>query len=190
VASLALVVAVGLPSAEAATNAVRAGIGGLDNGTLAGGDGTGSGRITLNATGLRLVKQARRLDGTVLPQGATVDAGQELVFVLLVENPTDVPAEDVRLVDALDETAFAYVAGTLETAEVASGADDAAIWTAAWSVLTDALGSPDDEASVLDTGGPSGADRIVVGAESGQASRPVDVPAGAVRAVRFRVRVI
>jgi uncharacterized repeat protein (TIGR01451 family) len=91
--------------------------------------------------GLALVKQARALDGTVLPDQALVAPGQEIYFLLYVDNPTNVAAGDVRISDVLDETQFAYVPGTLEQNFVASGASDAVIWTGSWSALTDAAGA-------------------------------------------------
>jgi hypothetical protein len=72
---------------------------------------------------------------------------------------------------------------------VPSGSGDAAIWAGAWTSLTDALGPPDDAGSVVDTGGPVDPDRVTVGAVPGQLNQTVDVPAGSLRAVRFRVRV-
>lgn len=175
--------------AQAASNAVLAGIGGVDNGTLSGGDGTGTGRFDLESVELALVKQARATDGSVLPNGTDVLPGEEIVFVLIVENPADVTANDVRLLDPLDESQFTYLPGTLETTSLPAGADDATLWAATWSVLTDALGAPDDDASAVDTGGPPGADRISIGAEAGQANLPIDVAAGMLRAFRFHVRV-
>lgn len=177
-------------AAGAATNVVTAGIGGLDNGTLLGGDGTGPARMTLVSADVALVKQARRLDGTVLGDGADVIVGQELVVVLFVDNSTDAPASDVRIIDPLDESAFVYVTGTLETAVMPAGSGDAAIWAASWSPLSDALGAPDDAGSIADTGGGAGPDRVVFGAEPGQAGMPIDVPAGTLRAFRFHVRVM
>ena len=189
IAFLAILLLAIPPPAKAAVNAARAGIGGLDNGTIAGGDGTGEARIELFSVQLALVKQARDLAGTVLPDGTTVSPGQELYFVLYVDNPTSFAASDLRIADAIDELQFTYVPDSLEQTVVPSGSGDAAIWAGAWTPLTDALGAPDDEASIVDSGGPPGVDRATVGAEPSQANRPLDVPASSLRAVRFRVRV-
>jgi len=171
----------------AAVNAALGGLGGSNNGTLLGGDGTGDAQVTLNAVDLALVKQARDLAGTLLPDGATVVPGQELYFVLLVDNATDATAFDIRLSDPLNETEFTYVSGSLETVEVPNALD---FWTGPWAPLPDDIsGAPGDLASALDTGGPAGRDRVSVGALSGQANQPLDIPAGRVRAVRFRVTV-
>ncbi len=175
--------------ARGATNAVRGGIGELDNGTLAGGDGTGGAQFTINVVDRALVKEARDLAGQLLPGGAGVAAGQIVYFVLVVDNPTDAPAEDILITDALDETSFTYLPGSLEFAVVPSGTSGNALWNAAWTGLTDAVGAPDDMASAVDTGGGTGADRIAVGAVAGQTNLPAQTPAGSTYAVRFRARV-
>jgi uncharacterized repeat protein (TIGR01451 family) len=118
-----------------------------------------------------------------------VSPGQEIYFVVYVDNPTPATAGDLRVTDALDETQFSYIPGSLEQTLVPSGSGDAAIWAALWTPLTDALGAPDDVASVVDTGGPPGTDQVTVGAVPGQANQAADVPATSLRAVRFRVRV-
>ena len=189
VALLALAVIAFAPCALAADNAATGGIGGIDNGTLQYGDGSGQARISLFSVDLALVKQARDLSGNVLPDAAPVSPGQDLWFVLSVDNPTSAAATDVRLNDQLDEAAFAYLPGTLEQTVVPSGTSDAGLWAASWTPLSDALGAPDDEASALDTGGPAGVDRISVGAVSGQPNAGVDLPAGSRIAVRLGVRV-
>ena len=176
------------PPTHAATNAVRGGIGGIDNGTLVGGDGSGNAQVTLNVTDLALVKQARDTTGQVLAPGALTAVGQDVWFVLYVDNPTIATAEDVRIDDVLDEVAFAYATGSLEMAVLASGATDAATWAAAWTPLTD--NSADDAASALDTGGAPGPDRVTLGAVTGQANPVLAIPPGTRLALRFRVRVL
>lgn len=177
------------PPALAVDNAATGGIGGDNNGTLLYGDGSGEARVTLLVEELALIKQARDLTGVVLPDGSGVSAGQELFFVLYVDNPTVVAAANLQIDDLLDESAFTYVSGSLEQTIVPSGSSDAAIWAGAWAPLTDALGPPDDAGSAIDTGGPPAADRVTIGGVAGQANQATDVPAGALRAVRFRVRV-
>jgi hypothetical protein len=51
------------------------------------------------------------------------------------------------------------------------------------------LGGPDDEASILDTGGPAGLDLLTVGDVAGQANLFLQIPAQTQWAIRFRVRV-
>ena len=176
-------------SLYAATNSATGGLNGLNNGTLIGGDGTGNAQIEINSLQLALVKEARDLGGTVLAPGADVLGGQEIWFVLYIDNPTDVLAYRLTVEDMLDETQFTYIAGSLEQTVVASGADEMARWAGAWTPLTDALGGPDDEASILDTGGPPDADYLTVGDVAGQANQFLQIPANSQWAIRFRVRV-
>ena len=177
------------PCAVAADNAAKGGIGGIDNGTMQYGDGSGQARISLFSVDLALVKQARDLTGSVLPDAAPVSPGQDLWFVLYVDNPTPAAATDVRINDQLDETAFAYLPGSLEKTTVPSGTTDADLWASSWTPLSDPMGAPDDEGSAIDTGGPPGIDRVTVGAVSGQPNAVSDLPPGSRVAVRFRVRV-
>lgn len=188
-AVLAWILVAASPPLAAAENAVRGGIGGLDNGTLQNGDGTGQARLSLFSVDLALVKQARDLSGTVLPDAAPVSSNDEIWFVLYVDNTTAFPATDVRITDLLDEAAFRYVPGTLARTIVPSGSTDAAIWAGAWAPITDAVGGPDDEGSATDTGGPLGIDRVVVGAEPPSPNLTLSVPGSSLTAVRFRVRV-
>ncbi len=176
-------------SIYAATNSATGGFGGINNGTLVGGDGTGRARIEINSVQLALVKEARDLAGTVLAANADVNPGQEIYFVLYVDNITDFTAYRLSIQDAIDETQFTVVADSLESTSVASGADAATRWAGAWTPLTDALGGPDDEASILDTGGPAGPDLLTVGDVPGQANLLLQIPARTQWAIRFRVRV-
>jgi len=176
-------------SLYAATNSATGGMGGLNNGTLIGGDGTGTAQIEINSVQLALVKEARDLAGTVLAENADVNPGQEIYFVLYIDNITDVAAYRLTIQDAIDETQFTVVADSLETTSVVSGADAATRWAGFWTPLTDALGGPDDEASILDTGGPTGPDLLTVGDVPGQANLFLQIPAQTQWAIRFRVRV-
>ena len=176
-------------SLYAATNSATGGMGGLNNGTFIGGDGTGTAQIEINSVQLALVKEARDLAGTVLAANADVNPGQEIYFVLYIDNITDVAAYRLTIQDAIDETQFTVVADSLETTSVVSGADAATRWAGFWTPLTDALGGPDDEASILDTGGPTGPDLLTVGDVPGQANLFLQIPAQTQWAIRFRVRV-
>ena len=91
--------------------------------------------------------------------------------------------------DLLNETQFTYVSNSLETTTVPTGSNDAAIWAGAWAPLTEGLGGPDDIASITDSGGPAGLDRVTIGAVSGQANQILNIPGSALRAIRFRVTV-
>ena len=176
-------------SLYAATNAATGGISGINNGTLMGGDGTGAAQIVINSVQLALVKEARDLAGTVLAPDADVAPGQEIYFVLYIDNATDYQAYRLTVQDAIDETQFTYVASSLESTTVASGADAATRWAGTWTPLTDALGGPDDEASILDSGGAVGPDNLTVGDVAGQANAFLTIPAQTQWAIRFRVRV-
>ena len=179
---------IGSAGVFAATNSATGGINGLNNGTLIGGDGTGTAQIEINSLQLALVKEARDLAGTVLAANADVNPGQEIYFVLYVDNITDVEAYRLTIQDAIDETQFTYIADSLEATTVAGGANSATRWAGIWAPLTDALGGPDDEASILDTGGPAGPDLLTVGDVAGQANLFLQIPAQTQWAIRFRVR--
>ena len=180
---------IGPAVAHAAVNAATGGIGGIDNGTLIGGDGTGTARIELISVQLALVKEARDLPGTVLAPNANVAPGQEIYFVLYVDNITDFLAPQFTIEDALNETQFTYVPNSLETTTVASGSNAAARWAGVWTPVTDAVGGPDDEASIVDTGGPPDLDHLAIGDVTGQVNQPLLIPAQTQWAIRFRVTV-
>ena len=148
-----------------------------------------SATIIVNSVQLALVKQARDLAGTVLATGANVTPGQTIYFVLSVDNTTAYPANDIQITDQLNEAEFTYVVNSIETTVVPTGSNDAAIWAGAWSSLSDLPGAPDDIASITDTGGPAGLDRLTVGAVAVQANQMLDVAGNTLRAIRFRVTV-
>ena len=179
----------GPASLHAAVNSATGGINGIDNGTMIGGDGTGTAQFEVNSVQLSLVKEARDLAGTVLAPGADVSPNQDIYFVLYVDNITDFLAYRFTIEDAIDETQFTYIPNSLETTTVASGANDAARWAGIWTPLTDAVGGPDDEASVLDTGGPVGSDNVAIGEVAGQINLPLQISAQTQWAIRFRVTV-
>jgi len=151
---------------------------------------TSSGPVTVNSVKLALVKQARDLSGTVLPNGTNVPAGQTIYFVLYIDNSTTVQASNLTIQDLINLTQFSYVAGSLQTTTVASGSSNAAIWAGTWTALTDAVGGPDDIASRL-ANTDATHDRITVGNTTGlspaQANQPLNIAAGQLTAVRFRV---
>ena len=144
----------GPASLHAAVNSATGGINGINNGTLIGGDGTGTAQIEINSVQLALVKEARDLAGNVLAPDANVSPNQEIYFVLYVDNITDFLAYRFTIEDAIDETQFTYIPNSLEMTTEVSGANAALRWAGNWAPLTDAVGGPDDEASVVDTGGP------------------------------------
>jgi len=174
---------------HAAINSATGGINGIDNGTFVGGDGTGTAQFEINSVQLALIKEARDLTGAVLVPGADVRPNQEIYFVLYVDNLTDYLAYRFMIEDAIDENQFTYIPDSLEMTTVASGSSAAARWAGTWTSLTDALGGPDDEASVLDTGGPPGLDHLAVGEVTGQVNQLLQIPARTQWAIRFRVTV-
>jgi uncharacterized repeat protein (TIGR01451 family) len=144
----------------------------------------------VNNVQLALVKQARDFAGAVLATGATVTPGQTIYFVLHIDNTTALPANDIQITDPLDETAFTYIANSIETTVVPTGSNDNAIWGGAWSSLSDIVGAPDDIASITDSvSSPAGPDRLTIGAVAVQTNQTLNIPGGTLRAVRFRVTV-
>lgn len=186
---LAFLLGVGPPEVLAATNRAMAGIGGINNGTITGGDGTGAAEITLNTVQLTLVKQARDLAGSVIPDGADVPSNSTIYFVLYVDNTTDAEAFNVRMNDQLNESWFLYQAGSLQTTEVPSGSNDATIWNGPWSPLLDPQDA--DVCSALNTSGVTNPepDLITCGSDSSQPNPRLPVPAGTLKAIRFQVEV-
>lgn len=187
-ACVAWIVATCAP-ALGATNVATGVIGDGSGITLQGGDGTGTAAISLQSTRLALNKQARTSDGSVLADGADVSPGQEIWFVLWVDNTTDYGADALTIVDQLNESEFRYTANSIETTTVASGTDDAGLWAATWAPLSDAAGATEDEASFVDTASPAGADRLTVGSVSGQVNRDLSVAPQTMFAIRFSVTV-
>ena len=148
-----------------------------------------SGLLTVNSKTLALVKQARDLSGNVLSNGAVVANGQQIYFILFVDNPTVAAATDIRLNDRINESQFTYVLNSIETTVVPAGSNDAAIWMGTWTARTDGVGGPDDIASITDSAAPAGLDQITIGAVSGQANQVLNIPGGSLRAIRFKVQV-
>lgn len=184
---LAFLLGVGPPT-QAATNRALGGVGGIDNGTITGGDGTGTAEITLNSVQLNLAKQARDLSGNVLAADADVASGSIIYFVIHVDNNTDVEAFDVRFSDQLDENAFLYQAGSLETTEVPSGSNDTTIWAGPWVTLSDIQDG--DVCRISDNSGihPT-PDLVTCGSDSAQPNPRMPIPAGTLKAIRFQVEV-
>jgi len=185
--TFAALLAAGSLAVHAEINSVTGGIAGLDNGTLGNGDGSGDAQIAINSGTLALSKQARDLTGAVLPNGSDIAGGQEIYFVIFVDNTTLFASTDVQVTDLIDEAQFTYVAGSLEQTTVATGSADAAIWAGTWSTRTDGAG--DDQASVLDTGGPADADRLTIGAVPLQPNASLTIDGSSLYALRFRVTV-
>jgi len=186
---LAFLIGVGPPDVSAATNRVLGGIGGINNGTILGGDGTGAAAITINSVPLALVKQARDLSGNVIPDGANITSGTTIYFVLYIDNSTNAEAFDVQMRDQLNESWFRYQVGTLESTEVPTGSNDGTIWSGPWSPLLDPQDS--DSCSALNTSGLTNPepDLMTCGSDAGQPNPRMPIPAGTLKAIRFQVEV-
>lgn len=148
-----------------------------------------SGPVTVNSVNLALVKQTRDLSGVVLPNGSNVASGQQIYFVLYVDNITAVTAADIRLTDLLNEAQFTYVPNSIEATAVPTGSTNAAIWGGVWTPLTDGVGAPDDIGSITNSGGPAGLDKVTIGAVLGQENQVLNIPGNTLRAIRFKVTV-
>lgn len=154
---------------------------------------TDSPALTITATTLAVVKKAFLDDssGTEIVSGSTVAKGTIVKFMLYIDNSSAIVANDVRLEDLLDKTAFTYQTGSLRwnNAVTATAATVATIFTDTSSSgvpLTDAAGAGDvgsADAAIL----PASV-RITFGAHSAQANGPLNIPAGKIAAFMFRAR--
>jgi hypothetical protein len=150
---------------------------------------TSSGPVTVNAVSLELVKQAYTLSGDILPDGAQVLPGEEIYFVLYIDNITFVSADYIRITDIIDESMISYVPNSLEMTAVPSGSSGEVIWAGIWKSLTDTVGGPDDIASAQDTATPAGVDKITIGDVSGQINQGFSRSGNMLQAIRYRVKV-
>lgn len=158
---------------------------------------TASGTVTVNSSALQLVKQVWSTGGACLASSpadatcngsattVTVAAGTPLKFVIFVKNSTAFALTDVRFQDVLDTsgTGFTYVGSSMKyDVTLADTATSAQIYTALQaSVLTqtDAVGAPDDYASIV--GG-----NLTVGAVVGQVNVVLPVAANKTFAFQFQ----
>jgi uncharacterized repeat protein (TIGR01451 family) len=174
--SAMVIVAAGLMLAGPAMAADNQGTGDIagDSASL-----TDSNIFTLTSTTLALNKIAFLTDGTQLTSGDVLARGTVVQFVIYVDNTTAFPLTDVSVQDVLDP-AFAYQAGSIKVDNSqATGAAQAAIYTAvnAGAAVTDAAG--DDVASY------DGTDTINVGNSVEATNTQLDVAASTVWAVIF-----
>ncbi len=143
-----------------------------------------------------IVKQAWIAGGTApLPSPVLAGKGSTIIFLIYVKNTTASLIADVRINDALDETAFQYIANSLIRTSAASPPantdTDLAIFNASaagtGTALSDAVDG--DVASAQDTGGIAGVDRITVGAVTAQANAGASVRWQSTFALRFEVKI-
>jgi len=164
---------------------------------------TGSGIVTVTANALQLVKQVYSAAGACLASSpadvncnssaisVTVPSGTLLKFVIFARNTSDLALADLRIQDLLDDTAgvaggFTYSPGTIKVNNTQSDvATLANIYTAvnAGTVQTDAVGGPDDFASMNTAVSP---DRLTIGAVTGQANNAVSAAAHSTYAILFQ----
>jgi len=145
------------------------------------------------APSLTIVKQAWELSGTGPYTTLSAPVGATIAYLIYVKNTTAGPVNDLRINDALNETAFQYVAGSLLRTSAASPPSDSATdlvifnATASGTVVTD--GVDGDVASAQDTGGATGVDRITIGAVSGQANAALALNGHSTFGIRFNVKI-
>lgn len=166
-----------------------------------------SATITVNPAALSIVKQARDLNGNILPSPATVAGGTQIYFVLYVDNTTNVTLNDARIIDTIatgagnftvDPASF-EILNTVASPGLQMTAANSTQWTMSgsgagtwngftWSTLTPAQSAADQ----LDWN-VSAANRVTIGQPINAAlnvaisSVPATEPFRA--AIRFRVTV-
>jgi len=182
----------------------------VNQATDPGGGGvslTNSGNVTVTSATLQLVKQVWDSAGTnclaSIPADATcnssatsitVPTGTTLKFLVYVKNASDVSLSDVRIQDLLDDsvTGFTYTASSIrrtpnDGTAPADTATNAAIQAAATTAQTDAVGAPDDFASITDSNANARLDKLTVGAVTGQANQSLGFLAHKTFAILYTV---
>jgi len=168
---------------------------------------TNSGNVTVNSATLQLMKQVWDSTGSnclaSIPADATcnssatsitVPAGTALKFLIYVKNTSDISLSDVRFQDLLDDSAtgFTYTASSIKRTPndgtaPADTATNATILAAATTAQTDAVGAPDDFASITDSNANAKLDKLTMGAATGQANQSVSFLAHKTFAILFTV---
>jgi hypothetical protein len=180
------------PKEVTVINKVQGGVEGINNDTFSGGDGTGSALVRLRVIQLQLNKQGYgltaegKMENKRLAQDAKVVLGQVIYFTLFVDNLTDAELYDVAMQDQLDETAFAYIPGSLEMATTSAKveAQDKDFTTR----LTDDIDA--DIAHITEASDVQpGKDLVRVGRSSGSNNGILSIAPGKRLTVRFKVQV-
>ncbi len=124
----------------------------------------------------------------------TVPGGTALMMLIYVRNTNGTAANDVRFQDLLDDSAtgFTYTASSIKQAPndgtaPADTASNATILAATTIAQTDAIGAPDDFASITDSNANGQPDTLTVGAVTGQANQSLTFQANKTFAVVFQV---
>jgi len=180
----------------------------VNQATDPGGGGvslTNSGNVTVTSATLQLVKQVWDSAGSnclaSIPADATcnssatsitVPTGTALKFLIYVKNTSDVSLSDVRIQDLLDDSAtgFTYTASSIKRTPndgtaPADTATNGTILAAATTAQTDAVGAPDDLASITDSNANGKLDKLTVGAVTGQANQSLSFLAHKTLAILF-----
>ncbi|TMD06886.1 MAG: hypothetical protein E6J01_06760 [Chloroflexi bacterium] len=124
----------------------------------------------------------------------TVPGGTALMMLIYVRNTNGTAVADVRFQDLLDDSAtgFTYTASSIKQTPndgtaPADTASNATILAATTIAQTDAVGAPDDFASITDTNANGKLDALTVGAVTGQANQSLTFQANKTFAIVFSV---
>jgi len=124
----------------------------------------------------------------------TVPSGITLMVMIYIRNTNGTAANDVRFQDLLDDSVsgFTYTASSIKQTPndgtaPADTASNATILAAATTAQTDAVGAPDDFASITDSNANGQLDKLTVGAVTGQANQSLSFQANKTFAVVFQV---
>jgi hypothetical protein len=164
--------------------------------TLSGATSEFSGNVTVASVNLSIVKQVWEPNGSApLSSPVSAPAGAPVVFLIYVKNTAAIPVTDIRINDLLDQTGFDYVSGSLVRTLAASPPADTATDTQIFDATAPGTGTAlsdvvdGDAGSALDTGAPTGVDRISIGAVAGQANGSLTINAHTTFALRFAVKI-
>ena len=124
----------------------------------------------------------------------TVATGTALKVMIYIRNTGSGSVSDVRFQDLLDDSAtgFTYTANSItrtpnDGTAPADTATNAVILAAATTAQTDAVGAPDDFASITDSNANGKLDKLTVGAVTGQANQSLTFQANKTFAIVFSV---
>jgi len=124
----------------------------------------------------------------------TVPSGTALMTMIYIRNTNSTAVTDVRFQDLLDDSAtgFTYTASSIKQTPndgtaPADTALNATILAAATIAQTDAVGAPDDFASITDSNANGQLDTLTVGAVTGQANQSLTFQANKTFAIVFSV---
>ncbi len=124
----------------------------------------------------------------------TVPSGTALMMLIYVRNTNSIAVTDVRFQDLLDDsvTGFTYTASSIKQTPndgtaPPDTASNATILAAATIAQTDAVGAPDDFASITDSNANGQLDTLTVGAVTGQVNQTLTVLANKTFAIVFSV---